>query len=125
MNRIYLPYPIEVFAKIISWFTVIVIDTIEFILAPFMRLGFKCFMVHTVASAIFTGYVYFTRGLTFTEAAIMLGLLVAGFLALVISVRVIRRLLVKVIRPPFAEIVFESVAVSFRRPRRYKKIKAN
>ena len=123
MNRIYVPYPIELLAKIISWFVVIVIDVTEFVLAPFMRIGLKCITVFTTAAAILTGYVYFTQDLALAHAAVMFGAIVAAFLASLLLLRGVKHVLIKVIRPPFAAIVFESVAVSFRRPMRGKKAK--
>ncbi len=106
MNRIYFPYPIEVLLKVISWITVIAIDLVEFILAPFMHIGFKCFTVLSFAAAIFTGYAHFAYDLVFNHTLILFGVIIAGLLAFLVLIRVLKLILTKVVRPPFADIVF-------------------
>ncbi|MBQ8245800.1 MAG: hypothetical protein IJZ42_01570 [Lachnospiraceae bacterium] len=123
MNRMYLPYPIETFVKIVSWFAIITIDLIEFLLAPFMRIGVKCFAAFAIAATLFSGYVYFSYELMINQAFSIFSTLIITFLMFIGFVHLIKYVLRKVIRPPFANIVFAPVAVSFRRPYSYKKAK--
>lgn len=124
MNRIYLPYALEIFAKAISWIVVITIDLIELILTPFMRIGVKFTAAFALAAAGYSGYGLFAYNLTLNQALLVFGFLFAGFLACIGAIRLVKHILIKVIRPPFVEIVFESVAVSFKRPFYCKKIRA-
>ena len=123
MNRIYLSRPMEILAKIVSWILVITIDLFEFILAPFMHIGAKCIAALTLVAAGCTGYVYFALSMPFAKAAALFGGALAAILIVLCVLRIVKHVLVKVIRPPFADVVFESVAVSIRRPRRNVKIK--
>lgn len=115
-RRIYVPFPIEVILKIISWTVVIAIDIVEFVMAPFMRIGIKCCCVFALLAAIFSGYVFFDFDLLLHETLLLYVLLLLLFLVCMCAIRLLKYILIKIIRPPFAEIVFESVAVSFRRP---------
>lgn len=116
MNRIYLPYPIELILKIISWFTVIVIDTIELVLTPFMHIGPKCSAVFAALAAIFSTYAYLSVGITISQALSLFGTLLVLFAVFLIVVHLINYLFVKVFRPPFANVIFAPVALSFRCP---------
>ena len=120
-GRIYVPYPIEVILKIISWLFVIAIDIVECILAPLMCLGIKSFCVFAVFASVYSGYMFFSFDLLLREALLLNVLLLALFLVLVCITHLLQYVLTKLIRPPFARIVFESVAVSFSRPRLVKR----
>ena len=115
-NRIYVPYPIEVFLKIISWVAVIVIDTIDVILMPFMRMGIRCFGLFAAAAALASGYSYFRYDLIAREALLFFAALLIAYLAFLCTIRLIKCILTKAIRPPFEDIIFAPVCVSFRRP---------
>lgn len=124
MNRVYLPYPIELIAKLVSWLAVLVVDSIEFILKPVMRIGVKCFVAFTAVAAIFCGYSYFHYSLTIGQALLQFGALIALFAAFVAVVRLVNLVLVKVVRPPLANVIFAPVAISFRMPFVFWKVRA-
>lgn len=116
MNQIYLPYPVEVILKIISWVFTIIIDLIEPILKPLMMIGLRCSAIFVVVSAIFSVYVHFCYDLTIGQSFLMFGILIGGFVAFIGAVHLINFVLIKVIRPPLANIIFAPVAVSFTIP---------
>lgn len=116
MNRIYLPYPIEVILKIFSWIFAIIIDLIELILKPFRMIGLRCSAVFVILAASFCGYVHFRYALTIGQSFSMLGALIGVFVAFLGAVHLINFVLIKVIRPPLANIIFAPVAVSFTIP---------
>ena len=120
-GRIYVSYPIEVILKIVSWTIVIVIDVIDFALVPFMHLGAKSFCVFAALASIYSGYMFLSFDLLLREAFLLNVSLLALFLVLVRITHLLQYVLTKLIRPPFARIVFESVAVSFSRPRLVKR----
>jgi hypothetical protein len=124
MNRIYLPHPIEIITKIFSWFVVILIDVAELLFKPIMRIGAKCYALFAVAAAVFSGYAFFNFDLAMSEAFKCFVALVIAFSASLVLVRLVHRVLTKTVRPPFARIIFETVAVSFRRPVMRARIKA-
>ena len=115
-NRIYLPHPVEIFIKVISWVVVIAIDLIEFILSPFMRIGAKCFAAFAIVATIFSGYTYLSYDLITSHAFFIFGAMLAAFLVFICAVRLIKYVLINVIRLPFANIIFAPVCISFRRP---------
>ena len=115
MNRIYVPYPIEVVLKVFSWITVIIIDIIDLILKPFMMIGLRCSAIFAIVSALFCGYTHFVHHFTIGQSFLMFGALLALFAAFLGAVHLIDFVLAK-IRPPFLNIIFETVVVSFRRP---------
>ena len=125
MNRIYLPYPIEVLVKVLAWPVIILIDLIELLLAPFSRIGTRGFAIFTVAFAVLSSYAFFAYNLTIAQALAAFAILIAAFWALLSLLRFVKGILAKNIRPPFARIIFETVVVSFRRPCIVRKIKVS
>lgn len=116
MNRIYLPYPIEIILKVLSWTIVIIIDTIELILKPFRMIGLRCSAVFVTLAALFCGYVHFRYALTIGQSFSMFGTIIALFVAFLGAIHLLNFVLIKVIRPPLANIIFASVVVSFTIP---------
>ena len=116
MNKIYLPYPIELILKIIAWIVAILIDTIELIFTPFKRIGLKCSAVYIVLDVIFSIYVCLSFGLTIVQGFSLFGTLLLFFILFLCAVHLIHYVLVKICRPPFAKIIFTPVPLSFRRP---------
>lgn len=116
MNKIYLPYLVELILKIVSWIIVILIDTIELIFTPFKRIGLKCSVVFVALSAVFCVYASLSFGLTIGKALSFFVVLLILFVIFLGVVNLINYLLVNICRPQFANIIFAPVCVYFRKP---------
>ena len=111
MRTVYLPYAIEIIARILSYIAVILLDIIHFVLTPFTWIKAKAHLAMIAVAA--GGYIYL-QFVVHHEKAIWVSLacLFAAIVA-VILIKCIRKLACR-IRQPLMRTVYSPVGVCIR-----------
>ena len=116
MNRICVPYPIEILLKILATIAILIIDAVSLLFLPFKHMGKWFFITYAVLSGVISIYTCIKFNLFFLLAPIIFtGLFVLLFVATILA-DYADRCLGRIGCYLMNEIIFAPVCIMFRRP---------